>query len=235
MRVWLFETPWTVAYQSPLSSTISRSLLKFMSTVSVMPSNHLILCHSFLLLPSIFPSIRVFSNESALQIRWPKYWSFSISPSNACSGLAPLGWPGWTSLRSKGLSGVFSSTTVCKHQFFGAQPSSQTNSHITRDYWKNHSFDYMDLRPRSSVVKNLPAKQEMNLWVVKILWRREGNPLQYSCLEIPWTEKPGGLHTAHGVVKKSDMTARLNNNKDPSTGLSQYKCEAASNVLRYLC
>ena len=79
-------TPWTVAHQAFLSITNSQSLLKLMSIESVMPSNHLILCHP-LLLPSIFPSIRVFSNESALPIRWPKYWSFSINPSNEYSGL----------------------------------------------------------------------------------------------------------------------------------------------------
>ena len=88
-RVGLFETPRTAAHQASLSFTISWSLPKFMSIESVMPSNHLILCHSLLLLPSIFPSIRVFSNELALYIRWPKYWSlsFSISPSNEYSGL----------------------------------------------------------------------------------------------------------------------------------------------------
>ena len=82
-------TPWTVAQQAPLSSTVSRRLLKFMSIESVMLSNHLILCHLLLLLPSIFPSIRVFSSESALHIRWPKYWSFSFSnsPSNEYSEL----------------------------------------------------------------------------------------------------------------------------------------------------
>ena len=88
-RVQLFVTPWTAARQASLSITISRSLLKLMSIESVMPSNHLILCHHLLLLPSIFPSIRVFSNESALHIRWPKYWSFnfSIGPSNKYSRL----------------------------------------------------------------------------------------------------------------------------------------------------
>ena len=91
-RVPLFETPWTAACQASLSITNSQSLLKLMSIKSVMPSNHLILCHPFLLLPSIFPSIRVFSNESVLSIRWPKYWSFSfsISPSNEYSGLISL-------------------------------------------------------------------------------------------------------------------------------------------------
>ena len=85
-RVQLFATPWTAACQALLSITNSQSLLKPMSTESVMPSNHLILCCPLLLLPSIFPSIRVFSNESVLHIRWPKYWnfSFSISPSNEC-------------------------------------------------------------------------------------------------------------------------------------------------------
>ena len=98
-----------------LSVTNSWSLLKLMSIESVMPSNHLILCCPLLLLPSSFPSIRVFSSESVLHMRWPKYWSFSfsISPSNEYS----LGWTGLISLQSKGLSRVFSNTTVKKHQF----------------------------------------------------------------------------------------------------------------------
>ena len=102
--------------------------IKLMSIESMMPSNHLILCFP-LLLPSIFPSIRVFSNVSALHIRWPKYWSFSfsISPSNEYSGLR---WTGWISLQSKQLSRVFSNTTVQKHQFFGSQLSLWSNSHI---------------------------------------------------------------------------------------------------------
>ena len=88
-HVQLFATPWSAACQASLSITISQSLLKLMSIELVMPSNHLILCHSLLLLPSIFPRIRVFSNESVLHIRWPKYWSssFNISPSNEHSGL----------------------------------------------------------------------------------------------------------------------------------------------------
>ena len=86
-RVQFFATPWTAAHQASLSITNSRSLLKLMSIESVMPSNHLILCHPLLLLPSIFPSIRVFSNESVLCITWPKYWRFSISPSNEYSRL----------------------------------------------------------------------------------------------------------------------------------------------------
>ena len=91
--VCLFMTPWTAAPQASLSFTISRSLLRLMSIESVMPSNHLIFCHPLLLL-SVFPSIRVFSNELALRIRWPKYWSFSISPFNEYSGLISfrIGW-----------------------------------------------------------------------------------------------------------------------------------------------
>ena len=90
-HVWFFETSWIPARQAPLSSTISRSLSKFMPIESVLPSNHFVFCRPLLLLPSIFPSIRVFSSELALHIRWPKYWSlsfsFSISPSNEFSGL----------------------------------------------------------------------------------------------------------------------------------------------------
>ena len=102
------------------------------SMESVMPSSHLILCHPLLLLPPIPPSIRVFSNELTLRKRWPKDWSFSFSiiPSKEIPGLISSEWTGWISLQSKGLSRVFSSTTVQKHQFFGAQPSSQSNCHI---------------------------------------------------------------------------------------------------------
>ena len=104
----------------------SQSLPKFMSIKSVMPSNHLILCHPLLLLTSIFPSIRVFSKESALPIRWPKFWSFSfsISCSNEYSGLISLtGLTGLFTSQLKGFSRVFSSTTVQKYQFFCTQPS----------------------------------------------------------------------------------------------------------------
>ena len=86
-RVQLFVTPWTASLQASLSFTISQSLLKLMCIESVMPSNHLILCRPLLLLPSIFPSIKVFSNESVFRIRWPKYGSFSFSPSNEQLGL----------------------------------------------------------------------------------------------------------------------------------------------------
>ena len=130
-HVQLFATPWITACQAFLSNSNSRSLPKLMSIESVMPSSHLILCRP-LLLPPIPPSIRVFSNESTLRMRWPNYWSFSfnISPSNEHQDWSPLGWTGWISLQSKGLSRVSSNTTVQKHQFFGTQLSSQSNSHI---------------------------------------------------------------------------------------------------------
>ena len=117
-HVQFFATPWTAARQASLSFTISWSLLKLRSVESVMPSSHLILCHP--LLPSIFPSIRVFSSESVLHIRWPEYWSFSfsISPSSEHSGLISFRVDCWI-LQSKGLLRVFSNTTIQKHQFFG--------------------------------------------------------------------------------------------------------------------
>ena len=131
-HVWLFATPWSAAGQVSLSITNSRSLLKFMSIESVMPSNHLSFCHPLLFPPSIFPSIRVFSNESALCIRWLKYWSFSLSLSLSLSfsfQWLPLGWTGCISLQSKGLSRVFSNITVQKHHFFAVQLSLWSNSH----------------------------------------------------------------------------------------------------------
>ena len=158
--VWLFAAPWTAACQTALSITNSWSLLKLMSIESVMPFNHLILCHS-LLLPSVFPSIRVFSNESVLRIRWPKYWSFSfnISPSNEYSGLISLGLTGLISLKSKGFSRVSSSTIVWKHQFFSTQLSLLSNFLCCccptlvsiHGCWKNHSFNKADFGHQSDV------------------------------------------------------------------------------------
>ena len=121
-HVWLFMTLWTVAHQASLCFTVSQSLFKFMSIELVMLSNRLILCHPLLLLLSIFPSIRVFSNEFTLSIRWPKYWSFSR---------------------------VFSSTTIQKHQLFIAQLSLWSNSHMTTG--KTIAFDYTDLSRQSDV------------------------------------------------------------------------------------
>ena len=142
-HVRLFATPWTAACKAFPSITNSQSLLKLMSSESVMPSNHLILCCPLLLLPSIFPSIRVFSNESVLHIRWPKYWSFSfnISPSSEYSGLISfrIDWfdpcspsdsqessptPQFKSINSSVLSFLNGPTLTSIH-----------------DYWKSHSFD----------------------------------------------------------------------------------------------
>ena len=125
-RVRLFAIPWIAAHQASLSITNSRSSLKLTSIESVMPSSHLILCCPLLLLPPIPPSIRVFSNESALRMRWPKYgsFSFSISPSNEHPGLISfrMDWLDLPAVQGT-LSRVFSNTTVQKHQFFGAQLS----------------------------------------------------------------------------------------------------------------
>ena len=131
------------ACQASLSITNSQSLLKVMSIKSVMPSNHLIFCHSFLLLPSIFPSIRVFSNESVLCIRWPKYWSFSfsISPSNKHSELISSRMD-WLDLRA--VQGTLESSptpqfkSIDSSVFSFLYSSTLTSIH---DYWKNHSFD----------------------------------------------------------------------------------------------
>ena len=142
-RVRLFVTPWTTACQASLSITNLRSLLKLMSIELVMPSNLLILYHPLLLLPSIFPSFRVFSSESALCITWPKYWSFSLASvlPVTIQDWFPLGWTGWISLQSKGLSRV-SPTPQFKSINFPVlnflYGSTLTSIH---DYWKNYSFD----------------------------------------------------------------------------------------------
>ena len=152
-RVSLFRIPWTAAHQAYLSFTISRISLKLTSNESVIPSNHHILCHPFLLLPSIVPVIGVFSNELALHTRWPKYWSFSfsISPSNAHSGLIcfRIDWlyllvvqgtqesspaPQFKNINSSALSLLYGPTLTSIH-----------------DYWKNHSFNYADLCWQSDV------------------------------------------------------------------------------------
>ena len=150
-RVWLFATPWTAAHQASMSITKYGSLLKVMSIGSMRPSNHLILCRPLLFPPSVFPSIRVFSNESVLRIRWPKYWSFSICPSNEYSGLISfkMDWLALPvvqgtlksllqhhrkSINSLALSVLYSPTLTSMH-----------------DYWKNDIFDYMDLCCQSNV------------------------------------------------------------------------------------
>ena len=135
--------PWTAACQASLSITNSWSLLKLMSIASVMPSNHLILRHPLFLLPSIFPSIRVFSNESVLLIRWPKYWSFSfnISPSNEYSGLISFRTDWLDLLQSK--NSQESSPTPQFKSINSSAPSFLYCPTFTsiHDYWKNHHFD----------------------------------------------------------------------------------------------
>ena len=122
-HVWLFATPWIVARQASLSITNSQSSPKPMSIESVMPSSHLILCRPLFLLPLIPPRIRVFSNESTLCMRWPKYWSFSINPYNECSGLISFRIDWLDLLEVQGTLKIFFNTTVQKNQIFGAQLS----------------------------------------------------------------------------------------------------------------
>ena len=131
-RVRLFVAPWTATHQASLSITNSRGFFKLTSIDSVMPSNHLILCPVLLLLPSVFPSIRVFSIESTLLMRWPKYWSFSfsISSSNEHPGLISFRMYWVDLLVVQGLSRVFSNTAVQKHKSFSAQLSLWSNCHI---------------------------------------------------------------------------------------------------------
>ena len=140
-HVRLLVTPWTAASQASLSITNSRSLLKLMSIESVMPSNHLILCCPFSCLQS-FPTTRSFQMGRFFASGSP---SIGVSPSTSVlpmnsQDLSPLGWTGWISLQSKGLSRVFSNTTVQKHRFFGTHLCSPTLTSI-HDYWKSHSFD----------------------------------------------------------------------------------------------
>ena len=146
-HVRLFVTPWITARQASLSIINSQSILKLMPSELVMPSSHLILCRPLLHLPPIPASIRVFSNESTLHMRWPKYWSFSfsISPSNEHPGLISFRMDWLDLLQSKGLSRIFSNATIQKHQFFGTQLSSQSNSHTHTWLLKNHSLDQTDL------------------------------------------------------------------------------------------
>ena len=142
------------AHQASLSFNSSLSLLKLMSIELVIPSNYFIFYCLLPLLILIFPSIGVFSNELALHIRWPKYWSFSFSigSSSEFSGLISLGLTGFISVLSKGPSSVFSST-VQKHQFSGAQLSFLYGSAFisVHDYWKNRNLDYVDLCRQSHV------------------------------------------------------------------------------------
>ena len=151
-RVQLFDTPWTTACQASLFIATSQNLLKLMPIESVMPSNHLILYCPLLLPPSIFPSIRVFSQESDVGIRWPKYWSFSINTSNQYSGLISFRMDWLDLLAVQG---------TLKNLFQRPQFKSINSSLLSflytptltsiRDYWKNHSYDWMDFCQQSNI------------------------------------------------------------------------------------
>ena len=142
-RVWLFVTPWTAVRQASLSITNSQSLLKLMSLESVMPSNHLILCHPLLLPPSIFPSMRAFSNESTLCIRWAKYWSFSfnISLSNEHSGLISFRMDWLDVLAIQGTLKSLLQHHSSKASILWRSAFLYFNSQSIPDHWKNNSFD----------------------------------------------------------------------------------------------
>ena len=154
-RIQLFATPWTPACQASLSFTISLSLFKFMSTESEMASNHLILCRPLPLLISVFPSIRVFSNEFTLHVKWTKYWTFSISLSNEYSRLMSFridtDWLVWSpyipkdSRESSPASQFENISSLVLSLLYGLTLTS------THDYWKTHNFDYMDVCQWSNV------------------------------------------------------------------------------------
>ena len=150
--VQLFVLPWTAACQASLSFTNPQSLLKLMSTELMMPSNHLILRHPFILLPSIFPSIRVFSNESVLHIMWPEYWSFSfsISPSNEYSGLISFRMDWFQLLAVQGTL-KSSPTPQFKNIHSALRLIYGRNVTSIHDYWKNHSFESTHLCLQSDV------------------------------------------------------------------------------------
>ena len=152
-HVRLFVTPWTAAHQAYLSFPISLSLCKLMSIESVMPSSHLIFGHPILFLPSIFLSVRVFSNESALHIWWPKCWSFSfsISPSNEYPGLISFRIDWFDLLAVQGTLKSLPQHHSSKSLIFQCSAFFTVQFTSVQDYWKNHSFDYTDLYQQSDV------------------------------------------------------------------------------------
>ena len=194
--VQLLVTPWTTAHQASLSVTSSQSLLKLMSIESVMPSNHLILCHPLLLLPSTFPRIRVFSNESVLHIRWPKYWSFSftINPSNEYSGLISfrIGWLDLLAVQGT-LKSLLqhhnSKASILWHSaFFMVQLSHlymTTGKAIALSMW--------------TFVSKVMALL-FNMLSKFFIAEGHGNPLSYSFLKKP-VDRGTWWATVHGVAK----------------------------------
>ena len=175
--VWLFATPWTAAHQASLSIINSWSLPKLMSLESVMPSNHLILCRSLLLLPSTFPSIRVFSNESALHIRWPKYWSFSISPSNEHPRLISFRMDRLDLLAVQGTL-----KTPLQHH------SSKASILLCSAFFMFQlSHPYLTTGKTIALTRLAFVDKVMsllsNMLSTLVIREGNGNPLQYSCLE----------------------------------------------------
>ena len=211
----LFATPWTVAYQAPLSSTISWNLLKFMSTELVMLSNHLILCHPLLFLHWIFPSIRVFSSESVLRIRWPKHqsFSFSISPSNSCSWLISfrIDWFGLLAVQ-----GILESSAAPQFESINSSMlnllygSTFTSVH---DYWKNHiqwlyrllSAKYLSSNMLSRFVKAfLPKSKHLSFTAAATICSDSGAPKLKSltvCIVSPTL--------CHEVIGPDAMTLKI--------------------------
>ena len=175
--VWLVATPWTAAHQASLSIINSWSLPKLMSIESVMPSNHLILCRSLLLLPSTFPSIRVFSNESALHIRWPKYWSFSISPSNEHPRLISFRMDRLNLLAVQGTL-----KTPLQHH------SSKASILLCSAFFMFQlSHPYLTTGKTIALTRLAFVDKVMsllsNMLSTLVIREGNGNPLQYSCLE----------------------------------------------------
>ena len=166
-------TLWTITHQSSLSFTISQKLLKLVSIESMMPSKHLIICPPFLILPSIFPSIRVFSNESALCIRWPKDWSFSFSISSSSKYSRLISFRiDWFDLFA--VQGTLKSPPAPQFEsiYFSAITLLYGSAFVSiHDYWKNYSFDYMDLCPYSKVMSLL--FKTLSRFVIAFLPRRD--------------------------------------------------------------
>ena len=168
-----------------------------MSNELVMPSNHLILCHPLLLMPSIFPSIRVFSNESALCVRWPKYWSFSfnISPSNEHPGLISFRMDWWIGSQSKGLARIFSSTTFKSINSSALSFLYSPTLTSIHDYWKNHSLDQTDLVGKVlSLLFNMLSRM-----VITVLPRSK-------CLLISWLQLPSAVILEPGKIKSDTVS-----------------------------
>ena len=198
-HVQLFATPWTAAGQASLSITNSWNLLKLMSIKSLMPPNHLILCRP-LLLPSIFPSIRVFSNESVLSIKWPKYWSFSfnISPSNEYSGLISFRM-GWLDLLA--VQGTLKSLLQhhsSKHQLFGAQISLHSSSHLLLSLSGKLVFDsiisfYIEVCYMGGYNYVSLISSGFKGFLSSITEKAMAPHSSTLAWQIPWMEEPGGL------------------------------------------